>query len=211
MSDNRILMEMVGRVTLVERRLEELEQQVAGLMGEVSVEAAAGVEPEVDAQPEQDRPSTRQLALDTLRRRLEDDAPGLQIEGRGNRGRNALRAVDEEGVSHPFYLATSRDYFKDGKTFSAWYTISPHDIASGRYEAFVFSAEDECGVPVFFVLTTAQMLEVVQHKPVNGGYYHFYVGRTEEGEEDFAERRGDTEHDFNPYYQAWGSLRGHTA
>lgn len=41
MSDNRILMEMVGRVTLVERRLEELEQQVAGLMSEVSIEAAA--------------------------------------------------------------------------------------------------------------------------------------------------------------------------
>lgn len=211
MSNDKILMEMVGRVTLMERRLEGLEQQVAGLVGQGPVEVATEVEPAADVSVDSDRPSTRQLALDTLKRRLEDDAAGLQVEGRGNRGRNALRAVDENGVSHPFYLATSRDYLQDGKNFSAWYTISPEDITSDRYEAFVFSAEDESGVPLFFILTTTQMLEVVKHKPVNGDYYHFYIGRRREEEEDFVERRGETERDFNPYYQAWDSLRGHTA
>ncbi|RLZ02610.1 hypothetical protein CWC38_10225 [Kocuria tytonicola] len=211
MSNDKILMEMVGRVTMLERRLDELEQQLAAGGVQEPAKSAGTTPPETDVQAEPDRPSTRQLALDTLGRRLEEDATGLRVEGRGNRGRNALRAVDEDGVSHPFYLATSRDYQQDGKTFSAWYTISPQDIDSGHYEAFVFSAENEQGTPLFFVLTAAQMGEVVQDRPVNGGYYHFYIGRAHEGEENFVERRGETDRDFNSYYQAWDSLRGHAA
>ncbi|PRA00303.1 hypothetical protein CQ017_04535 [Arthrobacter sp. MYb224] len=172
-------------------------ENLAGAPTQISVE---------DTNETEKVPTTRTVAITSLAAKLKQAGLEVSIKGHGNRGSNKLRIVEKDGTEHAFYLAASRNYFDSSDNFSAWHTPRPEDVDSERYESFVLSAEDETGNALFFILTSEEMKEIVRDRQINGGFYHFYIGRSHGDSNTFVDHRGSEETDFTPYYSAWGSL-----
>lgn len=218
-----VLMETQGKLITLESKVLGLEAKYAQLEGEkdelwnivqklLASSSEASIDMPVPAVAIDDHESikprtTRVSALAGLAERLAALSPALTVKGQGNRGRNQLRIVTEEGIEFPIYLAASRNYSDEGYSFSAWHTPQPDDVNNPEYKAFILSAEDEDGEPLYFVIGGDEMRRLVADKPVNGGFYHFYIGRSTSDSGRFVDHRGAEETDFTSYLNNWSALQ----
>lgn len=187
MSNDSIVLELFGRVQMLEQKVKFLEGKL---------ESQEFVSEEGDEELTKQTLVTRAHSRDYVADRLQQENPQFSIRKANREEGSGLVLTDEKGKK----LLLKYYYSKSFLEFpSGWHTVDISDIENNSFDMYVFNVSYQEEYFVFF-FTKEELKSYVTHKKLNSGTKYYFYFRIENGK--IIEVRDD-ERDVSMYYDRW--------
>lgn len=205
--DQELYLDLLKRIIAAEKKIEELEAEVARLKDAPDSSQMTAQQPKERKAPPQ--LTTRAKAMAFVERRLATELPGYHTLGSGHQGKNRLRLINAEGEYKNLHLTSSRNHASSSKaSFESWNTVAQDALDSA--ELFILCAEGRDDAVYPFIFTQSELKTLCASKmPDHEGKFRFRLFVDEYGTywDENPQDNPAPNIDVTRYYENWSVLR----